>query len=170
MNHTYFVLEKHTKKESDNNEIRQFGNEQGLYGLSNNSSYEDTNVIQDDDYDTTVQRKCPALHPGKPGNVYNTFNDFQQQDDYDHLADHKKKQPKATDNEYSTTQAVMSPATDDDTYNHLHQGPKTTAGPDNLYGMPRVDDHYDRMPTVSGTKTTYDITGDDAYSKIGKFQ
>jgi len=135
-------LEKHTK-ESDCNVKRQLENEQSLNALPNDSTYEETYAEQEDDYYTKVQRKSPAVKPGKPGNVYNTFHDFQQHDDYDHLGDLKKKQPMATDNDYSTTQAVMSPATDDDTYNHLNEGQKTAAHPDNVYGMPRSDNDYD---------------------------
>ena len=169
MNHTYLVLERHTK-ESDCNVKRQLENEQGLYALPTDSTYEDTNAEQEDDYYTTAQRKSPAVKPGKPGNVYNTFNDFQQPDDYDHLGDHKKKPRRGTDNDYSTTQAAMSPATKDDTYNHLNEGSKTVARPDNVYGMPRVDNNYDKMPPVSGTYDTDALKEGDAYSKIGKFQ
>ena len=141
INHNYFVLEKHIK-EIDDNLQRQGENEQEHYASPNDSTYVATYVEQENSYDTTDQSKSPAVKPGKPGNVYNTFNDFQQHDDYDHLSEHKKKQPMATDNDYSTTQAAMAPATDDDTYNHLNQGLKTTPRPDNVYGMPMVDNDY----------------------------
>jgi len=142
VNHADFVLEKHTN-ESDCNVNRQLENEQGLNALPNDSTYEDTYVNQDDDYYTKVQRKSPTVTSGKPGNVYNTFNDFQHPDEYDHLGDYKKKPCRITDNDYSTTQAAMSPATDDDTYNHLNAEPTKTARPDNVYGMPRSDNDYD---------------------------
>jgi len=142
LNHTYFVLEKHTK-ESDINVKHQLDNKQENYALPKYSAYEAIYAEKEDDYHTTVQSKSPAVTPGKPGNVYNTFNDFQQPDDYDYLGDHKKKVPRVTDNDYSTTQAVMSPATDDDTYNHLNEEPKTSARPDNVYGMTRVNNDYD---------------------------
>ena len=121
------------------------------YAFAQDPTYsEATDGVTDDYYDTTGQGR-----PGraKPVNVYNTFKDFQQHDDYDHLGD-KKKPSQIMENEYNTTQAAMSSTTEDDTYNHLNQGPQTTPRPDNVYGMPRTDDDYDRMPPVNGTKTT----------------
>ena len=153
------------------------GNETVYYATPVESNYYEATDIKKDQqgvYDTAGKATNnvegdETQH--NASNVYNTFKDFQQQDDYDHLGDHKKKSLRVTDNDYSTTQAVMSPATDDDTYNHLNEGPKIAASPDNVYGMTRAEDDYETMPPVSGTKpkATVSETGDD-YSSIGSLQ
>jgi len=155
VNHNYVVLEKHKNTtEHDNDEQKQIEDDQDHYHLPNDSPCDNAAYVkQDDDYDTTDQSKRHADKPGKPGNVYNTFNDFQQHDDYNHLGDHKKL-PRVRENEYNTTKGAMAPAIDGDTYNYLNEGPKTTLRPDNVLGMSRVDDDYNRMPPVCGTKTT----------------
>jgi len=165
--HNYFVLEKHVREIDDTDKL-QASNVHDHYALA--QDYEVTNGQPEDDYDTTDEGQIGIGKPTQPGNVYNTFKDFQQQDDYDHISD-QKNHPRVTENEYSTTQGAMVPAVDDDTYNHLNERPKTTARPDNVYGMPRVDNDYDSMPPVSGTCThnTDDIKGGDEYSKISKF-
>ena len=166
INHNCFVLEKHIK-EIDDNLQRQGENEQEHYASPNDSTYEATYAEQENSYDTTDQSKSRAVKPGNPGNVYNTFNDFQQQDDYDHLDNHKKP-IRVNENEYSTTQAALAPAIEDDTYNHLNQRPTTTPRPDNIYGMPRVDKDYDRMSHVRETNAWDILKGDVSYSRIGK--
>jgi len=153
------------------------GNETVYYATPVESNYYEATDLKKDQqgvYDTAGKATDNVEGDAtqhNASNVYNTFKDFQQQDDYDHLGDHKKKSLRVTDNDYSTTQAVISPATDDDTYNHLNEGPKIAASPDNVYGMTRAEDDYERMPHVSRTqpKTTVSDTGDD-YSSIGSLQ
>jgi len=145
--HNYFVLENHTKANEDDDQ-HLANNDQAHYAFAQDPTYnEATDGVTDDYYDTTGQGR-----PGraKPVNVYNTFKDFQQHDDYDHIGD-KKNTSQIMENDYNTTQAAMSSTTEDDTYNHLNQGPLTSVLPDNVYGMPRAGDDYDRMPPVSGT-------------------
>ena len=168
LNHNYFILEQHTK-ENDDNAKHQLENDQEHYALPKDSTYEATYTEKEDDYDTTDQGKHSAVKVCKPRNVYNTFNDFKEHDEYDHIGD-KTKPPRVTENEYNTTQAAMSTAIDDDTYNHLSDGQKPATCPDNVYGMPRVDNDYDQMPPVGSAKPTPGIQGDDNYSKIGRFQ
>ena len=146
LNHSYFVLEKHTKEVGDKDKD-QANTDYPYATPEDRTYYEATNADLEDDYDTTEQGQSTRGNRSKPINVYNTFNDFKQQDDYDHLGD-QTKPLRVTENEYNTTQGAMAPADDDDTYNHLNQGPKTTPRPDNVYGIPRTDDDYDRMPPV----------------------
>jgi len=137
VNHNYFVLEKHVK-ETDYSDKLQASNDHDHYTLAQDPTfYEVTNGETEDDYDTTDQGQAGRGKSSQSGNVYNTFNDFKHHDDYDHLGDHKKH-PRFTANEYSTTEAAMTQPIDDDTYNHLNQGPHTAARPDNVYGMPRA--------------------------------
>ena len=137
-NHDYFVLEKHVKETDDNNKL-QANDDQEHYALPQDPTYyEATNKDLDDDYDTAEHGQPGRHKPSPSGNVYNTFNDFQHQEDYDHIGDHSKR-VRATENEYNTTQTALVPAVDDDTYNHMNPGPKTAARPDNVYGMPRVN-------------------------------
>jgi len=166
-NHNYFVLEKHVKEVDKNDKLQESN---GHYALAQDPTYyEVTNGEPEDDYDTTDQCQLGRGKPTQPGNVYNTVKDFQQQDDYDHISD--QKQPlRVPENEYNTTQDVMTSDINDDTYNHLNERPKTTPRPDNVYGMPRVDNDYDSMPPVSGTNGTDGHKGGDGYAKIGKFQ
>jgi len=166
LNHNYFVLEKHSK-ESGDNANRQVVDDQEHYALPKDPTYSEATCAEpDDEYDTTDQTKRRVGTPGKPGNVYNTFNDFQQQDDYDHLGYHKKP-TRITENEYNTTQGAMATAIHEDTYNHLNKATNTATRPDNVYGMPRVDNDYDKMPPVGATHDTDGLKGGDEYSKIG---
>ena len=152
LNHNDVVLEKQTK-EVVNKDKRLVGNDQNYAVAEDPTYYEANNAYPVDDYDTTKTGQSKTGNSSKPVDIYNTFNEFQQQDDYDHLGDHKKP-PRFTENEYNTTHGAFAQAIDDDTYNHLKKGPKTTAYTDNVYGMPRVEDDYDRMPPVGGTKAT----------------
>jgi len=146
LNHNDVVLETHTKEVVKKDKVL-VSNDQN-YALAEDPTYsEATNAYPEDDYDTTKTGQSKTGNSSKPVNVYNTFNEFQQQDDYDHLGDQKKR-PRVTENVYNTAQGAMAPSVDDDTYNHLNQGPKTTPRPDNVYGMPRTDNDYDRMPSV----------------------
>ena len=164
--HNYFVLEKHVREIDDNDKL-QASNVHDHYALA--QDYEVTNGQPEDDYDTTDEGQIGIGKPTQPGNVYNTFKDLNQQDDYDHIGDHNKP-IRVTENEYNTAQNVMTSDIDDGTYNHLNERPKTTPRPDNVYGMPRVDNDYDSMPPVSGTHGTDGPKGGDEYSKIGKIQ
>ena len=166
LNHNYFVLEQHSKECGDNAN-RQVVDDQEHYALPKDPTYsEATNTEAEDEYDTTDQTKRRADYPDKPGNVYNTFNDFQQQDDYDHLSD-QNNPPHVTENENNTTQGAMATAIHKDTSNHLNKAANTAARPDNVYGMPRVHNDDDRMRPVSGTHDTDGLKGGDEYSKIG---
>jgi len=161
LNHNDVVLETHTKEVVKKVVV---SNDQNYAVAEDRTYYEATNADPEDDYDTTKTGQSKTGNFSKPVNVYNTFNEFQQQDEYDHLGD-QKKPPRVTENEYNTTQGATAQAIDDDTYSHLNEGPKTTAHPDNVYGMPRADDDYDHMPPVGGTKAT--LVEDD-YSRNSK--
>jgi len=167
-NHNYFVLEKHVKEIDDNGKPQQ-SNGHEHYALAQYPTYYEVAIGESDDYDTTDQVQIGGGKPSPPSNVYNTFKDFQQQDDYDHIGDHKKP-PRIPENEYNTTQGAMALVTDDDTYNHLNEGTKTTPRPDNVYGTARGDNDYDKIPPVSGTHITHGIEGDNDYTKIAKIQ
>ena len=124
----YFILETHTKEVGGTD--KDLVNNDQNYALPQEPTYyEATNAGLEDDYDTTEQGQFKKGNACKPVNIYNTFNNFQQQDDYDHLGDQKKR-PRVTENEYNTTQEATAQAIDDDTYNHLNEGPKTTAHPE----------------------------------------
>jgi len=170
-NHNYFVLEKH-ESDTSNNRTEAENNENPYYSSPHNvDKYEDPDAVRETRFGTVDAKNEHAT--GKPmsppsGNVYNTFKEFQQQqEDYDHLGDHNKRPPQVTDNVYSTTQNVMTIPAKDDTYHHLGQIPGATSHPDNVYGMPRVNDNYDRMPPVSGTQTSATVQGGaDNYSTV----
>jgi len=141
-NHNYFVLENHVKETDDKTKLRA-NNDQDHYALAQDPTYyETTNANPEDDYDTNGQGETGRSKPKQIGNVYNTFNDFNHHEDYDHIGDHKKTARVAAENEYSTTEAAMTQPIDDDTYNQMNQGPKTVARPDNVYGMPNAS--YDK--------------------------
>jgi len=161
--HNYFLLEKH-ERDTANIPIVTVSNENPYYSsplIVDN--YEDPDAVRETNFGTADVKNERVT--GKPmsspsGNVYNTFKQFQQQqEDYDHLSDHHRKPPQVTDNVYSTTHNVMTIPAIDDTYHHLGQFPGATSRPDNVYGMPRVDDNYDRMPHVNRTQASATIPG-----------
>jgi len=157
-NENYFVLEKHTK-EVHHCDSQQFNNDQDDCALPlDPTEYKAINTNQDDDYSTTEQSKDGRGKHTQPSNIYNTFNDFKKDDNYDHIGD-RKKYCRNTDNEYNATRAIMSPPIDVDTYNHLDEEPNTVARPDNVYGMTRasVEKNY---------ATREDLANDDDYSTI----
>jgi len=136
-NHNYFVLEKHVNKTDDDTQL-QVNNVQDHYALAQDQTYYETTTADlDDDYDTTEQSQAGRGKSRQPVNVYNTFNDFKHQEDYDHIGDHKKH-GHVTENEYSTTEVAMTQPNDDDTYNHLNQGQQMDTRTDNVYGMPHA--------------------------------
>jgi len=141
-NQNYFVLEKHERDTANNRTVAE-NNENPYYSSPLNvDKYEDPDAVRETSFGTVDAKNEHVT--GKPmsppsGNVYNTFKEFQQQEDYDHLGDHNKRPPQVTDNVYSTTQNVMTIPAKDDTYHHLGQLPVATSHTDNVYGMPRVN-------------------------------
>ena len=168
-NHNYVVLEKHERDPvkiptgTKSNDIPYYSSPLNVDNYEDADDVRETSFGTDDATNEHVTGK-PMSPPS--GNVYNTFKEFQQQqEDYDHLGDHNKRPPQVTDNVYSTTQNVMTIPARDDTYHHLGQLPGATSKPDNMYGMPRVDDDYDRMSPVSGTQASVTVQGGaDIYS------
>jgi len=132
--HNYNLLEQQQKYFGENHpdlasKIYHYAIPQGR------TNYKATTADQDDDYDLTEQGQAAKGNPTNQANDYNTFRDFHQ-DNYDHLGD-QKKPPRVTENEYNTTQSSQT---------QVHV---TTVRPDNVYGMTRVDNDYERMPPVS---------------------
>lgn len=139
-NHNYFVLGKRVQETDDATQL-QANNDLEHYALAQDPTYyETTNADTEYDYDTTEQSQAGGGKPKQPVNVYNTFNDFQHHEDYDHLGDHKKP-ARVVENEYNTAEAAMTRPVDDDTYNHLNSGKQTAARPDNVYGMPHTSNN-----------------------------
>jgi len=99
-------------------------------------NYEDPDAVRKTSFGTAdAMNEHVTGNPMSPpsGNVYNTFKEFQQeQEDYDHLGDHHKRPSHVTDNVYSTTQNVMTIPAKDDTYHHLGKHPGATSHPDNV--------------------------------------
>ena len=125
-NANYFVLEKHTK-EVHHCGSQQFNNDQDDCALHlDPTEYKAISTHQDDDYSTTEQSQSGRVKPSQPSNNYNTINNFNKDDNYDHIGD-RKKYCRNTDNEYNATRAIMSPPIDVDTYNHLDEEPNTAA-------------------------------------------
>jgi len=147
--HNYFVLEKH-ERDTGNIPTGTENNENPYYSSPLIADiYEDADAVRETSFGTTES--------SARGNVYNSFKQFQQQqDEYDHLDDHKKRLPPVTDNAYGTTQNVMTIPAKDDTYHHLGQFSGATSRPDSVYGMPRVND-YDYA--VSGTQASATVRG-----------
>jgi len=146
----FFVPEKHERDIAKTPTVTE--NKDNPYYSSPHivDNYEDPHAVRETSFgtaDATIEHVTGKPMSLPSGNVYNTFKQFQQeQEDYDHLGDHNKRPPQVTDNVYSTTQNVMTIPAKDDTYHHLGQLPRAKSPPDNVYGMPRVNDDNDRMP------------------------
>jgi len=142
--HNYFVLEKQKDNNVDDTE-RPLNNENAYYAEPQDLTYNDVEghefVNDASNADTDHQSKT-----SNPGNVYNTFKEFQV-DDYDHVG-YQNTRPLATGSEYSTTKVAMATPAGDDTYNHINQQSATNSRPDNVYGMPLGHNDYDRMSPI----------------------
>jgi len=169
--HNYFVLERH-ERDTANTPTGTENTENPYYSsplIVDN--YEDPDAVRETSFGTVDGKNEHVTgNPKSPpsGNVYNTFKQFQQQqEDYDHLGDHYKRPPQVTDNVYTTTQNAKTISAMDDTYNHLGQLQGATSHPDNVYGTPRVNDDYDRMPPASGTQASATVQcGTENFSTV----
>jgi len=166
--HNYFVLEKH-ERDTANIPTGTENNKNPYYSSPLIvENYEDPDAVRETSFGTTDAKNEHVTRTPKPqasGNIYSTFKQFQQQqDEYDHMGDYKKRPPQVTDNVYSTTQNVMTIPARDDTHHHLGQLPGATSRPDNVYDMPRVNE-YDYA--VSGTQASATVRGEtDIYSTV----
>jgi len=134
-NHNYFVLERH-----ENLAKLQTLTVDKISGTQQENYY-DTSDLRSDNADNGT------THTGST-HVYNTFNDFKD-DEYDHLEKHAKI-PRALESDYNTTDDLVTPSCEN-TYDHIHQKPKANTSTDNVYGMPRVDNDYDRVSSVNAS-------------------
>ena len=151
-NHDYYVLKKHEQTTTVSNDIKSIRNGfETLATLQNLAVDKVSGTQQENHYDISDHtRDNSDKRTANTGSthVYNTFNDFKD-DDYDHLEDHDKI-PRALESDYNTTDECVNPACEN-TYDHINQKPKVSKSTDNVYGMPRVDNDYDRVSSVNAS-------------------
>jgi len=149
-NHNYFVLEKHEKTTTVSNDNKSNRNGYENPPTLHNMAVDEITGRQQENYYDISDHKRDNENKGTTNNgathVYNTFNDFKD-DDYDHLEDHVKI-PRALESDYNTTDDFVTPACEN-TYDHINKKPKASTSTDNVYGMPPIDNDYDRVPSVN---------------------
>ena len=155
MGHNHFMLEKQTEDNVDDTE-RPPDNDNAYYAEPQDVTYYEVGE-QEVVYDAANANTDHQSKTSNPGNVYNTFKEFQVEV-YGHVCNQNTR-PRAIGSEYSTTKVAMTTLAGDDTYNHITQQSSTRSHPDNVYGMPVKTNEYDRMPPFNA-KTFNEGHGD----------